>query len=65
MERERDFYNDCPHSCFCKGALIFSMTLTRGLIQKKVYEIVKSCIFHGSGDSALVIFQNKQSGLAL
>lgn len=40
------------------------MTLTRGLIEKKVYKIVCSCAFHGSGENALVIFQNDQPGLA-
>ena len=40
------------------------MTLTRGLIEKKVYKIVYFCAFHGSGENTLVIFQNDQPGLA-
>lgn len=66
MENKHDFYdNDCPYRCFCKGVLIFTVTLTRGLIEKKAYKIVYSCASHGSGENALVIFQNDQPGLAL
>lgn len=46
------------------GALIFNIIRTRGLIQKKVHEIVNSCIFHGSGNNVFQNEQNEQSGLA-